>query len=137
MSPVSAVKVEVGEMPLEVRRKHLIENYWVHLQGHNDLHPTKEVLKECWRKGRRKKDNFGHIGILGNKTAKDIGVIDMKMCYTIVHSIMAPWKMKCTEVDWHLFEIKRKEERDDSVGVFNDHITEVFKNYTHIYTDGT
>ncbi len=39
--------------------------------------------------------------------------------------------------DWHLLEIKRKEESVDLVGVFNDHITEVYKNYTQIYTDGT
>ncbi len=121
-------------MPLEVRRKHLIANYWVNLQGHNDLHPTKEVLKESWRKVRSRKDNFGHIG---NKTAKELGVIDMKISSTIVHSVMAPWKMKCPEVDWHLLEIKRKEESVDLVGVFNDHITEVYKNYTQIYTDGT
>ncbi len=31
--PVSAIQVEVGEMPLEVRKKHLIANYWVNLQG--------------------------------------------------------------------------------------------------------
>ncbi len=45
--------------------------------------------------------------------------------------------MKCPEVDWHLLDIKRKEEHIDLVGVFNDHITEVYKNYTQIYTDGT
>ncbi len=61
----------------------------------------------------------------------------MKISSTIVHSVMAPWKMKCPEVDWHLLEIKRKEESVDLVGVFNDHITEVYKNYTQIYTDGT
>ncbi len=86
-SPVSAIQVEVGEMPLEVRRKHLIANYWVNLQGHNDLHPPKEVLKECWGKGRSKKDNFGYIR---NKTAKELGVIDLKISSTIVHSVMAP-----------------------------------------------
>ncbi len=90
-SPVSAIQVEVGEMPLEVRRKHLIANYWVNLQGHNDLHPTKEVLKESWRKVRSRKDNFSHIG---NKTAKELGVSEMKISSTIVHSDMAPWKMK-------------------------------------------
>ncbi len=45
--------------------------------------------------------------------------------------------MNCPEVDWHILEIKRKEERVDLVGVFNDHVTEVYKNYTQIYTDGT
>ncbi len=111
--------------------KHLIANYWVNLQGHNDLHPTKEVLRESWRKVRSRKDtNLA-------KTAKELGVSEMKISSTIVHSDMAPWKMKCPEVDWHLLEIKRKEESVDLVGMFNDHITEVYKNYTQIYTDGT
>ncbi len=64
-------------------------------------------------------------------------MIDMKISSTMVHSVMAPWKMKCLKVDWYLLEIKRKEESVDLVRVFNDHITEVYKNYTQIYTDGT
>lgn len=133
-SPVSAIQVEVGEMPLELRRRHIIANYWVNLQGHNDSHPTKEVLKECWRKEGSKKDNFGY---LGNKTAKELGVSDMKISSSIVHPVIAPWKMRCPEVDWYLLEVKRKEESADLVGVFNDYITEVYKNFTQIYTDGT
>lgn len=58
----------------------------------------------------------------------------MKIGSTIVHSVMAPWKMKCPEADWHLLKIKMKEERTDLVDVFNDHVTEVYKNYTQIFT---
>lgn len=133
-SPVSAIQVEVGEMPLEIRRRQLIANYWVNLQGHNDLHPTKEVLMECLRKERSKKNNFGHIG---NNMAKELGIHDMEISSTIVHSVIAPWKMTCPKVDWHLLETKRKEQNADLVGVFNDYISEVYKNYTQIYTDGT
>lgn len=45
--PVSAIQVEMGEMALVLRRRHLIANYWANLQGYNELHPIKDVLKEC------------------------------------------------------------------------------------------
>ncbi len=44
-SPVPALQ-EMGEMPLALRRRQLMTNYWANLQGHNDFHPTKEVLQE-------------------------------------------------------------------------------------------
>ena len=27
-------------------------NYWAHLQGHSDSHPTKEVVQERWENGK-------------------------------------------------------------------------------------
>ncbi len=33
-TPVSALQVEVGKMPLQIRRKQLMMNYWVHLQSY-------------------------------------------------------------------------------------------------------
>ena len=47
-SPVSAMQVEMGEMPLKIRRIKLMLAYWVNLQGHYDTHPAKSVLKDCW-----------------------------------------------------------------------------------------
>ncbi len=42
-TPVSALQVEVSEMPLQIRRKQLMMN-WVNLQGHSeDRHPTVKV----------------------------------------------------------------------------------------------
>lgn len=49
-SPVPALLVEMGEMPLELRRMQMMANYWVNLQGHNDSHPTNGALQECWEK---------------------------------------------------------------------------------------
>ena len=46
--PITALQVDLGEMPLSLRRKQLMANYWVNLKGHNDSHPTKGVLEECW-----------------------------------------------------------------------------------------
>ena len=43
-SPVPALQVEMGDMPLELRRKQLMGNYWANLRGHSESHPTKGVL---------------------------------------------------------------------------------------------
>ncbi len=50
-TPVSALQVEVGEMPLQIRRKQLMMNYWVKLQSYSeDRHPTVKVLLPCWKR---------------------------------------------------------------------------------------
>lgn len=58
-SPVNALQVEMGEMPLELRRKQIIANYWVHLKSHSESHPSKQVLVDCWEYGKCRK---GHSG---------------------------------------------------------------------------
>ncbi len=58
-TPVSDLQVEVGEMPLQIRRKQLMMNYWVHLQSYSeDRHPTVKVLLPCWEKERSKQKCF-------------------------------------------------------------------------------
>ncbi len=44
-SPITAVQVEMGEMPLEFRRLKLKMRYWINIKGHSDSHPIKKVLK--------------------------------------------------------------------------------------------
>lgn len=61
-TPVPALQVEIGEMPLELRRKQMMGGYWANLQGHGDSHPTKEVLRECWENRKSQGENFGQIG---------------------------------------------------------------------------
>jgi len=43
-SPVAALQVETGELPLRLRRVKLMYTYWVNLQGHSCGHPAKAVL---------------------------------------------------------------------------------------------
>lgn len=47
-SPISVLQVEVGEMPLGIRRDQIMLTYWVSLEGHGALHPTRAILNECW-----------------------------------------------------------------------------------------
>ena len=58
-TPTSALQVEMGEMPLELRRTQLSIKYWVNLKGHNEDHPTHDILKQCWEKEKRETKSFG------------------------------------------------------------------------------
>ncbi len=81
-------------------------NYWANLQGHNDFHPTKEVLQETWENARYNGDNFSRIG---NEVAREFGVFYMKMSPTVVYPMVAPWLLVWPDIDWYLLELKRKE----------------------------
>ena len=102
---MSALQVEVGEMPLEMRRKQLWANYWANLKGHNDSHPTKAVLHECWDYGKCKRD---HIGSVGNEIAKEFGVFGWKISPPV------------------LLELLRRE-RVDLVNAFNNHLCNEYR----------
>ncbi len=66
-SSVAALQVEIGEMPLSIRRLKLVLAYWVNIQGHNELHPTKAIVQECWE---HNKSNFRSFGWIGDAKAR-------------------------------------------------------------------
>ncbi len=71
-SPISALQVEVGEMPISLRKLKLTMNYWIHVKGHSEIHPVKDILKDCWEYGNNKIKSFGWTAtrdatILGTK----------------------------------------------------------------------
>jgi len=103
-SPIPTLQVEMGEMPLDLRRKQLMENYWANLQRHNDTHPAKGVLQAVWENGRSQKDNFGRIG---NDIARGFNVFGLCISPSVVYPVMAPWTLVWPEVDWYLLDLKR------------------------------
>lgn len=48
--PQYALQVEMGEMPLEIRREQMSMVYWAHLRGHGENHPAQSILKPCQEK---------------------------------------------------------------------------------------
>lgn len=58
-SPVSAVQVEMGEMPLQIRRQQLMASYWANLRGQSENHPTKKVLRISWEHEKKEGNSFG------------------------------------------------------------------------------
>ncbi len=119
-SSVPAIQVEMGELPLELRRNQLMANYWAGLQGHSDSHPTKAVLQDCWENGRNLKENFGRIG---NNVAKELEVFNLRISPTVVFPEIAPWKMIWPEVDWFVLEEKRKAKEEVNLkSIFNNRL---------------
>ncbi len=47
-TPTKAIQVELGEVPLDLRRDKLILTYWCRLRGCGNENPTNSVIKECW-----------------------------------------------------------------------------------------
>ncbi len=59
-------------MPISLRKLKLTMNYWIHVKGHSELHPVKDILKDCWEYGNNKIKSFGWTAsrdatILGTK----------------------------------------------------------------------
>lgn len=86
----------MGEMPLEIRREQLMTNYWANSQGHNESHPTRDVLVECWEHSKCHRNGLGQTG---NAMAKELGVINMKISPSVVYPVVAPWKQAWPKVD--------------------------------------
>ena len=83
-SPVCALQVEAGEMPLWIRRKQLVTNYWINLRGHEDNHPTRKVLQACWEKERMQKGSFGWTE---DQMAKEMGASRIEFGKTVIWPI--------------------------------------------------
>ncbi|CAJ1053397.1 uncharacterized protein LOC119229131 [Xyrichtys novacula] len=133
-SPVPAVQVELGEMPLCLRRKHLIANYWISLKGSSGTHPTKGVIEECWEEGKGRREHFGRMG---NRIAAELGVGEMEVDLTVVYPAMPPWRMVWPTVDWSVMGKKRKEGGQVGlISVVNQRLREEYSGFVHVYTDG-
>lgn len=61
-SPVSSLQVEMGEMPLDIRRMKLMLAYWINIRGQKVSHPVKSILTECWEHTETNIRSFGWIG---------------------------------------------------------------------------
>lgn len=70
-SPVSAMQVEMGEIPLGIRRMKLMLAYWVNIQGQSVSHPAKSVLTDCWE---HNETNFMSFGWIGDAKVRNIGL---------------------------------------------------------------
>lgn len=133
-SPVCALQVEAGEMPLWIRRKQLVANYWINLRGHGENHPTKKVLQNCWEKERRKKESFGWTGDL---IAKEMDIYDKEFASTVVWTNKPIWTMENTKVDIELLIIKGSSGITDIVSEYYRYMDNMYKDSIQIFTDGS
>ncbi len=93
------------------------------------------MLQETWENARYNGDNFSRIG---NEVAREFGVFYMKMSPIVVYPMVAPWLLFWPDIDWYLLELKRKEkDQIDLVNAFKYLINKDYKEFVHVYTDGS
>jgi len=63
-TPVSALLVEAGEMPLSLRWEFLKMKYWARTTSSGDNHPGKVLFANCWK----------YIKLYGNSTSPPFGL---------------------------------------------------------------
>lgn len=133
-SPTAAVQVEMGEMPLRLRRIKLMLSYWVSLQGHNDMHPGKAVLLDC---AEHTKSNFMSFGWVCNNRAKSAGLQNIQYCLRGTYTF-PPWSVVPTEVDMRLRGEIEKRPRQVSVPfVVQRYLERKCVNKVMVFTDGS
>ncbi|KAK7877307.1 hypothetical protein WMY93_031957 [Mugilogobius chulae] len=76
-SLLKRLDVEMGEMPLDLRRRQIAVNYWIHLGSHSEKLCAKDVLVDCWENEKNQRDHFGKAG---NRLAKECCVFELRIC---------------------------------------------------------
>ncbi len=134
-SPVSAVQVEMGEMPLEFRRLKLKMRYWINIKGHSDSHPIKKVLKNRWEYEYK---NLSSFGWTANEEAQSMGLSDIKIAPSVASSAIPPWLFPMPVVDTQLYEEKHNKERSILTHTaVQQYIEQTYYSTVKIYTDGS
>ncbi len=66
-TPINAILIETGELPLKLRRKKIALAFWIRLKGSGKEHFTKEMIKDCLEYSRFQGNGFGY----GAKRARE------------------------------------------------------------------
>ncbi len=87
-TPVSALHVEMGELPLQLRRKQLMMNYWINLQGQSvNKNPGIKLLSQVGNMGKTKPFLFGWDSM---EVAKEMGLNNTLFNETVPLAVTPP-----------------------------------------------
>lgn len=134
-SPVSAMQVEMGEMPLGIRRVKLMMAYWVNIQGQSESHPAKSLLIDCWE---HNKTNFISFGWIGDAKAEVIGLRQLDYSSTVIQSSIPPWLFPTPRVDLDIQqELKDMSKKLPESRIVQNYFDLHFADSMFIFTDGS
>ena len=131
-SPVAAIQVEVGEMPLHLRRDQLALVYWANVRGHKENHMSQTVLRECQERGSKKVKSYGWTI---REKVNNMGIGFLNISPTVAYPVVPPWILEDLKVDLGLLE-ERKEDGVDKNRV-NNYITGKYKQCLKVFTDAS
>uniref|UniRef100_A0A3B5Q0T1 Reverse transcriptase domain-containing protein n=1 Tax=Xiphophorus maculatus TaxID=8083 RepID=A0A3B5Q0T1_XIPMA len=132
-TPTSALLIEMGEMPLNLRRLQLKSNYWCNLKGHDGNHPCQDILKSSWEKEKKKLNSFGWEI---ENVIKDFGLSGINISQTVPLSPVYPSLFHNNVVDLTLLE-KRKGENISDPYLVQSYLDSKYYGYVQVFTDAS
>jgi len=134
-SSAVAMQVEMGEMPLQLRREQLAANYWANLQGQGRSHPTRAVWQFCWEHEKVKIQSFGWVG---DTIGKEMGLEGKEFSPTVPLPVRPPWLLWQTSVDLEILNTHLRNRAEvDICQIFCDRMSDRYGEYLVIFTDGS
>ena len=128
-TPIPALLVEMGEMPLGIRRDKLGLHYWAKVCGIIYSSAVKSILEDSWEfSGKDKKANFFH---LIKQKAGNIGLGQMGVAGHVWPPVPF-WQLPDPEVDLTLLENSKRITSEQVASFLND-----FNEDEYIFTDGS
>jgi len=135
-TPVPALLVEMGEMPLSIRREKLAMQYIVKLGAHKGEHPTKTVLINAWEWGsgkRIKKSLMYNI----RKKMEELGLREEGVAPQVYWSVVPPWLMSIPEIDLSILNNVKHHVDSEYPEMVKQRLENQWGTYLQIYTDGS
>lgn len=135
-SPVSAIQVELGGLPLDLRQKQLIMNYWVNLKGHSENgHPTVRTLLPCWESERAKRECFAWKS---KRVADYMMLAEMQLSPTVSLPVTPPWLFPIVSVDFCVLDkVKSRRFLGNVYELVEERLGAFHSSSIAVYTDGS
>lgn len=135
-TPIAALHVEMGEVPLRLRRKQLMMNYWINLQGQSENgNPAKSVLNPSWEYEKDQKKFFGWDSV---EVAKEMGLNNKGFNVSRPVAVTPPWLFPVAFMDLNLLDRSSDYKNIANMsGMIEERIKTIYHEYTAIYTDGS
>ncbi|KAL0984649.1 hypothetical protein UPYG_G00144700 [Umbra pygmaea] len=130
--PIATVQVEMGEMPLHLRRDQLALVYWANLRGHGDKYLSQSVLWQCQE---RENDRIKSFGWTIRQKVIMMGISALDISPSVVGPVVPPWLLLEVPVDLGLLEEKEVHEVDHYR--VQGYISKNYKEGIIIYTDAS
>lgn len=131
-TPVTAIQVEMEDMPLHLRRDQLAAVYWANLKGHSTDHMSQSVLQPCQE---RLNLNIKSYGWTISDRVRDLSIHDLKISPTVFIPTKPPWVWEGVPTDLLLLEGKRDHELDKYQ--VQGYINERYGGEVKIFTDAS
>ena len=132
-SPINTIHIEIGEVPIELRRDRMLVQYWSRLQGGGHENPAKAVTQDCWEYATYQGGGFGWIA---KAKAEEYRVSDITVISNPISNIPI-WLYPEIEVDFNLIEMRREWEEGEIAYKASNYIRDKHYGYLDIYTDGS